>query len=120
MTGVTIGKEEAAAIRAYHELARLLTAPEVVDSTRAKSRAGRNRDIVQRWMDLSKSDDAVLYSPVSVPELCAGARPKEHEALKNLLLALPCAPIDEEAGTEKAIRWNWRMHCLLPVLICGS
>jgi predicted nucleic acid-binding protein len=64
---------------------------------------GRNADIVQRWMDLSKSDDAVLYSPVSVAELWAGARPKEHEALKNLFLALTCAPIDEEAGRRAGL-----------------
>jgi predicted nucleic acid-binding protein len=59
---------------------------------------GRNADIVARWVDLSNSDDAVLYSPVSVAELWAGARPKEHDALGNLFLALTCAPIDEEAG----------------------
>lgn len=33
LTGVRIGKEEAAAIRAYHEPIQLLTSPEVVDST---------------------------------------------------------------------------------------
>jgi predicted nucleic acid-binding protein len=64
---------------------------------------GRNADIVARWMDLSNSDDAVLYSPVSVGELWAGARPKEHEALRNLFLALTCAPIDEEAGRRAGL-----------------
>ena len=59
---------------------------------------GRNADIVAKWMDLSDSGDAVLYSPVSVVELWAGARPKEHESLRNLFLALACAPIDEETG----------------------
>lgn len=59
---------------------------------------GRNADIVARWTDLSNSDDAVLYSPVSVAELWAGARPKEYEALRNLFLALTCARIDEEVG----------------------
>ena len=59
---------------------------------------GRNADIVARWMDLSNSDDAVLYSPVSVAELWAGARPKEHNALRNLFLALTCVPINDEAG----------------------
>lgn len=38
---------------------------------------GRDEDIVSKWMDLSRSDAAVLYSPVSVAELWAGARPKE-------------------------------------------
>jgi predicted nucleic acid-binding protein len=47
--------------------------------------------------------DAVLYSPVSVAELWAGARPKEHEALRNLFEALTCAPIDEEAGSRAGL-----------------
>lgn len=64
---------------------------------------GRNADIVARWMDLSNSDDAVLYSPVSVAELWNGARPKEHESLRNLFLALTCAPIDEEAGRRAGL-----------------
>jgi predicted nucleic acid-binding protein len=64
---------------------------------------GRNADIVARWMDLSNSNDAVLYSPVSVAELWAGARPKEHEALRNLFLALTCVPIDEEAGRRAGL-----------------
>jgi predicted nucleic acid-binding protein len=64
---------------------------------------GRNADIVERWMDLSNSDHAVLYSPVSVAELWAGIRPKEHEALRNLFLALTCAPIDEEAGRRAGL-----------------
>lgn len=59
---------------------------------------GRDEDIVSKWMDLSRSDAAVLYSPVSVAELWAGARPKEHDALNDLFQALTCAPIDEEAG----------------------
>jgi predicted nucleic acid-binding protein len=61
---------------------------------------GRNADIVAKWLDLSKSDDAVLYSPVSVAELWAGARPKEYEALRNLFEALTCAPIDQETGRQ--------------------
>ncbi len=50
--------------------------------------------------DLSNSDDAVLYSPVSVAELWTGARPKEYEALRKLFLALTCAPIDEAVGHQ--------------------
>jgi predicted nucleic acid-binding protein len=61
---------------------------------------GKNADIVARWMDLSNSDAAVLYSPVSVAELWAGARPNEHDALNNLFGALRCAPIDKEAGRQ--------------------
>jgi predicted nucleic acid-binding protein len=64
---------------------------------------GRNADIVARWMELSDSDGAVLYSPVSVAELWAGARPKEYEALRKLFLALTCAPIDEAVGHQAGI-----------------
>ena len=61
---------------------------------------GKNADIVARWMDLSNSDAAVLYSPVSVAELWAGARPNEHDSLNNLFGAISCAPIDKEVGRQ--------------------
>jgi predicted nucleic acid-binding protein len=61
---------------------------------------GRNKAVVSRWMELSTSDAAVLYSPVSVAELWAGARPSEHDALRSLFRALTCAPIDEEVGRQ--------------------
>jgi hypothetical protein len=64
---------------------------------------GRNAEIVSKWMDLSNSDAAVLYSPVMVAELWAGARPNEHEALNNLFRALTCIPIDEESGRQAGI-----------------
>jgi hypothetical protein len=64
---------------------------------------GSDADIVSRWMDLSNSGDAVLYSPVSVAELWAGARPNEHEALNNLFRALTCTPIDEESGRQAGV-----------------
>jgi len=61
---------------------------------------GRNKALVSRWIGLSTSDAAVLYSPVSVAELWAGARPGEYDALRNLFRALTCAPIDEEVGRQ--------------------
>jgi predicted nucleic acid-binding protein len=64
---------------------------------------GKNADIVSRWMDLSISDAAVLYSPVSVAELWAGARPDEHEALNDLFRTLTCAPVDEETGRQAGV-----------------
>jgi predicted nucleic acid-binding protein len=81
---------------------------------------GANPDIVARWIDLSNSDNAVLYSPVSIAELLAGARPKkgarpkEYEALRNLFLALTCAPIDEAVGHQAGIylRQYRRSHAL--------
>jgi predicted nucleic acid-binding protein len=64
---------------------------------------GRDAIIVSRWIDLSNSDAAVLYSPVSVAELWAGARPSEHDALNNLFRALMCTPIDEETGRQAGV-----------------
>ncbi len=64
---------------------------------------GKDADIVSRWMDLGNSDAAVLYSPVSVTELWAGARPKEHDALNHLFRALTCTPIDEETGRQAGL-----------------
>lgn len=61
---------------------------------------GRDRDILSRWEDLSQSDDALLYSPVTAAELWAGARPNEHEALNNLFGALLCVPIDAKVGRQ--------------------
>lgn len=64
---------------------------------------GSNADIVARWIELSNSDNLVLYSPVSVAELWAGARPKEYEALRKLFSALTCAPVDEAVGYEAGL-----------------
>jgi len=61
---------------------------------------GRKQDIVSRWIQLSSSGNAVLYSAVSVAELWAGARPNEYEATTNLFRSLTCVPIDEEAGRQ--------------------
>ncbi|MGD0361967.1 MAG: type II toxin-antitoxin system VapC family toxin [Bryobacteraceae bacterium] len=61
---------------------------------------GRNRALVSRWIELSTSDAAVLYSPVTVAELWAGARPGESDALRGLFRSLTCAPIDEEVGRQ--------------------
>jgi len=64
---------------------------------------GRNADVVSKWIDLSNADAAVLYSPVSVAELWAGARPNEYDTLNNLFRALRCIPIDEEAGRQAGL-----------------
>ena len=61
---------------------------------------GKDAELVSRWLELSGSDAAILYSPVSVAELWAGARPAEHDALDNLFRALTCVPIDAETGRQ--------------------
>src|ERR1039458_5226377 len=60
----------------------------------------RDTDLVSRWTELSRSDVAILYSPVSAAELCAGARSAEQDALKNLFRTLTCVPIDAETGRQ--------------------
>lgn len=61
---------------------------------------GRDADLVSRWIELSRQDISVLYSPVSAAELWAGARPAEHDAIDNLFRALTCAPIDAATGRQ--------------------
>ncbi len=67
----------------------------LIEVSRAK-----NVDVVAKWTELGVSDAVVLYSPVTVAELWAGARPNEHAALTDLFAALTCTPIDEEAGRQ--------------------
>jgi len=52
---------------------------------------------------LSRSDVAILYSPVSAAELWAGARLPEHGGLNNLFSALTCVPIDSETGHQAGV-----------------
>jgi len=59
---------------------------------------GRDQAILARWLELSDSDSPILYSPVSVAELWAGARPREHRALTSLFRALHCVSMDAETG----------------------
>src|SRR5947207_208542 len=61
---------------------------------------GRDAGLVSRWTELSRSDVAILYSPVTAAELWAGVRPTEQDALNDLFLALTCVPIDAETGRQ--------------------
>ncbi len=61
---------------------------------------GRDQKILSRWADLGSSDDVVMYSPVTVAELWAGARPQEYGALTELFRCLICAPMDDETGRK--------------------
>lgn len=70
----------------------------LIEVSRAK-----DMEIVSQWMDLSNSDCAVLYSPVSVAELWAGARPHESDALTALFRTLMCSPIDGQVGRNAGV-----------------
>jgi len=61
---------------------------------------GRDKDITSRWLDLSRLETAILYSPVTAAELWAGALPSEHKLLRTLFQALVCVPIDAETGRQ--------------------
>ena len=77
---------------------------------------GKDRDIVSQWIELSRSDAHILYSPLSVAELWAGARPGEHEVLKNLFRTLTCVPIDREIGRHAGdyLRQFRKSHAVEP------
>ena len=61
---------------------------------------GRDKDIVGRWLELSGSETAILYSPVTAAELCVGVLPGEHTLVSRLFQALLCAEIDSETGQQ--------------------
>ena len=61
---------------------------------------GRNPDITGQWKALSRSETAVVYSPVTAVELWAGSRPAEYTELNDLFQALTCIPIDAETGRK--------------------
>jgi predicted nucleic acid-binding protein len=67
---------------------------------------GKDKVVFSKWIELSKSEAAVLYSPVSTAELWAGARPNEHAALNNLFAALRCTSIDKEIGRQAGLYLN--------------
>jgi predicted nucleic acid-binding protein len=58
----------------------------------------RDKDVLSKWMALSQSESATLYSPVTAAELWAGALPREHESLIRLFRGLLCVPTDNEIG----------------------
>lgn len=60
----------------------------------------KNSEILARWMELSRKETGILYSPVSAAELWAGARPAEYEVIDNLFRLLTCAAIDAETGRQ--------------------
>ncbi len=61
---------------------------------------GRDDAIISAWVELSHSDELILYSPVTAAELWAGVRPQEHEALTHLLESMICVPIDNPIGRQ--------------------
>ena len=59
---------------------------------------GRDTGLVERWTQLSGSEQTILYSPITSAELWAGARPQEQSILSALFKSLRCAVVDENTG----------------------
>jgi predicted nucleic acid-binding protein len=59
---------------------------------------GRDKSIVARWLEVSRSDALVLFSAVSAAELWAGARASEHDVIEAMFGALICVPADGAVG----------------------
>jgi hypothetical protein len=59
---------------------------------------GRDPQLLSRWEDLGRSEEEILYSPVTAAEIWCGARPHESEALNNLFESMLCVPIDSDIG----------------------
>ena len=72
----------------------------------------RDQSILARWDELSRSDAAILCSPVTIAELWHGVRPHEHRALESLFAAMITIPIDGEVGRRagKYLRQYARSH----------
>jgi len=75
---------------------------------------GRDQHILLQWAELGNSGSTVLYSPVSVAELWAGAFPQEHDVLNNLFRTLLCAAIDDDTGRQAGdyLRRYQKSHAL--------
>lgn len=71
----------------------LLDSDILIEVTRA-----RDKNLLERWDELSQSDMPLFCSPVTIAELWHGARPREHTALEALFAAIECIPIDSRIG----------------------
>ena len=61
---------------------------------------GRNERIASAWLELGVRQALILYSPITVAELWAGARPSEHATLRDMFDALVCVAITSEIGRQ--------------------
>jgi predicted nucleic acid-binding protein len=60
----------------------------------------RDQTVLARWDELSRSEIALLCSPVTVAELWHGARPREQGTLEALFATIHCVPIDSKIGVR--------------------
>jgi predicted nucleic acid-binding protein len=60
----------------------------------------RDYDLLLRWRELARSENTILYSPVTAAEVWTGVRSREREELTTFFHVLLCAPIDYETGRQ--------------------
>jgi predicted nucleic acid-binding protein len=62
----------------------------------------RNPEVIESWIELADSRQAVICSPVSVAEVFHGMRNREKDAIDKLFSAMLCFSIDNETGRRAA------------------
>jgi predicted nucleic acid-binding protein len=62
----------------------------------------RNPEVIESWIELADSREAVICSPLSVAEVFHGMREREKDAADKLFSSLLCFPIDQETGRRAA------------------
>ena len=76
----------------------------------------RQRDdaILERWRQLGRDRQLVLYTPVTTAELWHGLREGEEAAVSKVLETLICVPLDAEIGRRAGsyLRQFYRSHGL--------
>ena len=60
----------------------------------------RRPEIVQDWIRLISSGEALFYSPVSTAEIRHGMRAQEAEIIQRTFAAMTCISIGEEIGRK--------------------
>lgn len=58
----------------------------------------QNREILQSWIELADSPEAVICSPISVAEVFHGMRDREKNIIERLFSGMLCFPIDQQIG----------------------
>ncbi len=55
-------------------------------------------EILEKWVELADSREAVICSPVSVAEVFHGMRDREKNAIERVFSGMLCLPIDQQIG----------------------
>jgi predicted nucleic acid-binding protein len=62
----------------------------------------RNPEVLQGWVGLADSREAVICSPISVAEVFHGMRAREKDAIDRIFSSLICLPVDQGIGRRAA------------------